>query len=128
MLSRSDSLCLVCFAACAVAFGVNSYLNIDQYMAGKTTFATSTLKEDEGIRLPAITFCNKSAYKKDEVFTTINEYLNHTVNIEDLFAKKALLWDSVEEGEQGSFKSIYTKYKGHCFTYAYSKKVLHNRT
>lgn len=125
-LSRADAVKAACLLVCLGAFLGASLMNVSKYLDRKTTITTTTFP-NERLRLPAVTFCNRTSFKTDDVVVGLEEYLANTVGEEDLFEDVGLSLLAYHHNNtlevKGTLKPLYAKYKGRCFTYTHPGEV-----
>ena len=124
-MTPRDLFQATCLMSCTVAFCISSYINFTQYFSKKTT-TTNSIHHHTRLMLPAITFCNRTGFKRMASLTDPEEYLDNTIAKEDMFAMMGRKY--VQSGHElgpeiSSIKQVATKYKGRCYTFTYPEEV-----
>ena len=117
---------------CLILFFANSFVIFKQSISGKTiVFSDFNVAEDK-LYFPLIVICNSSSYKTTEGLTSKDEYINNTLDIDEILDSvylgflnnyTYLLNDNVLS-ETLKVWPIFTYYRGLCYGYRYTKKVI----
>ena len=126
---------------CLALFFVNNFVIFQQFASRKSVTAMN-YKYQPTLLLPVIIICNGSAYKNPRMSSVdLEYYLNNTFKLFDAL-------DSITSGEEGGssgqpdeelvlynstykskfihIDSIFTYYRGHCYSVKYRNKVMSN--
>ena len=120
---------ILCTLVCIGSFLSLAFLTFEKYEEGIKIFTPQIVPHPEGLVLPAVTFCNHSGFKNPEVVNTnLTEFLANTVTYDEMFYREPSDITFADDGSTpiaGSFtmKSVYSAYKGLCFTYIPSDNV-----
>ena len=122
MCSKLKLLKLLSVALCAFGFFIISWHLMKDFLEGATIVSSNYVKEDldEKLMSPSILICNHTAFKSLRISTTLEEYLNDTVDPKDIFVEIGFLNQIIVD----KLRPIYTPYKGRCFVFQPSIKVL----
>ena len=99
----------------AFAFLCTTFFNLRDYLSDKTTMSIGVKPHPQGLQLPAITICNKTAYKNIERNLNLQSYLDNTINLDEFFVSA--------EASNYTIKTSYTMYKGRCYTIIFHEIV-----
>ena len=75
------------FFGLSFAFCLNNYCNLQDFSSEKETRSTRLVHVEKGLELPAITICNKTAYKNIERNLKLKDYLQNTIELNDFFVR-----------------------------------------
>ena len=76
---------LIIFALCC-GFFITTFNNFKDFISNKTTMSTY-VESFEKLPMPAITVCNKTAFKNYERNVEWDDYMENTLNLTDFFRK-----------------------------------------
>ena len=120
---------------CVIGFVLNSYAMMVQYSSKKTVLS-GEIQSYKSIIPPSIIVCNQTAFKDNNVYTHLDEYLANSLALDD-FLIDISMQKNTNEAEKGqgnpsslrmsminNITSIYTAYNGHCFLIRSGIKVL----
>ena len=121
MCSKLKVLKYISAALCAFGFFIMSWQLMKDFLHGATIVSSNFVKQDldETLMSPSILICNHTAFKSLRISTNLEEYLNDTIDPEDIFIDTGFMDQIIV----GKFRSIYTPYKGRCFVFQPSIKV-----
>ena len=126
---------------CVVGFILNSLVICRHFMERKTI--TSINKElHSALHFPSITLCNHIAFKQRITsfdYLEIENFRNNTIELKDLilsiqiFSADSVLLNDLDiqdnfngesyQSDSWSISTVYSKYRGRCFTMEYLKQV-----
>ena len=75
------------FLSLAFAFCWTSYFNLVDFVSEKETMSTRVVYPENGLQLPVITLCNKTAYKNVKRNLKLKDYLDNTIDLNDFFVQ-----------------------------------------
>ena len=78
---------------------------------------------DETLLSPTILICNQTGFKSSEINTDLEDYLNNTIDADDLFVDMGFINQNYMPLIMDKIRPIYTPYKGRCFIFEPSIKV-----
>ena len=76
---------ILIFLGLAFGFCWTNYFNLMDFISGKETTSSTVVTVEKGLELPAITLCNKTAYKNVERNLKLKDYLRNTLDLTDFF-------------------------------------------
>ena len=125
MCSRSNVIKIFAFTACAVGFFVISWHLLKDFTSGSTIVSTNyvQMSPDETLLSPTILICNKTGFKSDKTSTTLEDYLNDTIDPKDLFYDMGYINQDNQPLVLNKMRSIYTPYRGRCFVFEPAVRV-----
>ena len=62
-----------------------TYYNIMDFMSEKRSMSVGVVHQEKGLELPAITICNKTAYKNTKRNLNLEDYLANTMDKNDFY-------------------------------------------
>lgn len=121
---------------CLVGFFFNSFMIFKQFI-GNETVVTNKIQENTKLYLPSITLCGFSGFKRmvDQYSELKYEnYINNTIDINEMLIEIAdrdnkiwkaepLLGTTIDETGRWKISTIYSGYRGRCYTIEYKRKV-----
>ena len=75
------------FFGLSFAFCLNNYCNLLDFVSEKETRSTRLVHVEKGLELPAMTICNKTAYKNIERNLKLKDYLQNTIELNEFFVR-----------------------------------------
>ena len=125
MCKVSNVLKLITFIACAIGFLEISWHLLMDFSSGSTIVSSNYIKmnPDETLLSPTILICNQTGFKSSEINTNLEDYLNNTIDADDLFIDMGFVNQNYMPLIIHKIRSIYTPYKGRCFVFEPSIKV-----
>ena len=127
MCSKLKLLKLLSVALCAFGFFIISWHLMKDFLEGATIVSSNYIKQDldEKLMSPSILICNHAAFKSLRISTTLEDYLNDTVDPKDIFVETGFMNRlRITRINSNKLRSIYTPYKGRCFVFQPSIKVV----
>ena len=125
MCKVSNVLKLITFIACAIGFLEISWHLLMDFSSGSTIVSSNYIKmnPDETLLSPTILICNQTGFKSSEINTDLEDYLNNTIDADDLFVDLGFINQNYMPLIMDKIRPIYTPYKGRCFIFDPSIKV-----
>ena len=125
MCTVSNVLKLITFIACAIGFLEISWHLLMDFLSGSTIVSSNYIKmnPDETLLSPTILICNQTGFKSSEINTDLEDYLNNTIDADDLFVDMGFVNQNYMPLIMDKIRPIYTPYKGRCFIFEPSIKV-----
>ena len=125
MCKVSNVLKLITFIACAIGFLEISWHLLMDFSSGSTIVSSNYIKmnPDETLLSPTILICNQTGFKSSEINTDLEDYLNNTIDADDLFVDMGFVNQNYMPLIMDKIRPIYTPYKGRCFIFEPSIKV-----
>ena len=125
MCTVSNVLKLITFIACAIGFLEISWHLLMDFSSGSTIVSSNYIKmnPDETLLSPTILICNQTGFKSSEINTDLEDYLNNTIDADDLFVDMGFVNQNYMPLIMDKIRPIYTPYKGRCFIFEPSIKV-----
>ena len=124
--SKVCALKLFSFAVCFCGFFIISWRLMEDFLEQKTVVSSTFLKtSDESLLSPSMLICNHTAFKSLRFNTKLEDYLDDTVDIKDIFVDTGFIGNSKEpQLLVDKIRPIYTPYKGKCFVFEPAIKVI----
>lgn len=131
-MSKLDGLALVILKTCitvifAACFVFNTYQIFLKFSKGETTTVIDIIDVKEGKMLyPAMTICNEDGFKGEATnISDLNVFLNKTYDFEEIFEDFGVpsLYTFNEMRANKEYETIYTSFRGRCYTYKYPDDV-----
>ena len=130
------SLKITIILLCLVGFFFNSFIIFKRFI-GNETLTSMKVQENKELRLPSITLCGFSGFKRivDKYSDLkLENYVNNTIglnemlievydNDQNVFEAKSINKPIFGESNVWKITTIYSAYRGRCYTIEYRKKV-----
>ena len=91
------------FLGLAFGFCWTNYFNLMDFISEKETTSSRVVIVEKGLELPALTLCNKTAYKNVRRNLKLKDYLDNTLDLNDFFV------NMFYTNEYGATENIFTE-------------------
>ena len=82
------------------------------------------MSTDETLQSPTVLICNQTGFKSSKISTNLEDYLNETLDPKDLFYDLGFMNQDNRPLIMEKIRSIYTPYKGRCFVFEPTVRVM----
>ena len=113
-------------ASCAIGFLIISWQLFKDFSTGSTIVSSNYVKmsTDETLQSPTVLICNQTGFKSSKISTNLEDYLNETLDPKDLFYDLGFMNQDNRPLIMEKIRSIYTPYKGRCFVFEPTVRVM----
>ena len=126
IFSFSNLIKFLAITSCAIGFLIISWQLFKDFSTGSTIVSSNYVKmsTDETLQSPTVLICNQTGFKSSKISTDMEDYLNETLDPKDLFYDLGFMNQDNRPLIMEKIRSIYTPYKGRCFVFEPTVRVM----